>query len=249
TVRKRLTQLAKKIEGACGELGYRAFVDSAPIMERAVAEQAGLGWTGKHTLLLNREAGSYFFLAELFIDIPLPQTPTAVKNHCGKCSACLDICPTDAFVDANILDAKRCISYLTIESKAPIPLELRPKMGNRIFGCDDCQLVCPWNKFAKLSAEDDFKPRNTLDNISLLELFGWDEATFLKRTEGSAIRRTGYEGWQRNIAVALGNSRGGPAVVSALQERRKQCSAFVGEHIDWALAQLAQRVTINLKNL
>ncbi|MFT5707797.1 MAG: epoxyqueuosine reductase, partial [Oceanospirillaceae bacterium] len=238
TVRKRLTQLAKRIEQETKTLGYRAFVDSAPIMERAIAEQAGLGWGGKHTLLINRSAGSYFFLAELFIDIPLPTTEKKLTNHCGKCTACLDICPTNAFVSANVLDARRCISYLTIESKEAIPVELRTKMGNRIFGCDDCQLICPWNKFSQFSEEDDFKPRNNLDDISLLELFNWDEATFLKRTEGSAIRRTGYQGWQRNIAVALGNSNGGDIVEKTLEGKLEASSALVTEHIEWALKNL-----------
>ncbi|EPJ52695.1 MAG: iron-sulfur cluster-binding protein [Osedax symbiont Rs2] len=244
TVRKRLTNLGKRIQEQCDNLGFRAFVDSAPIMERAIAEQAGLGWSGKHTLLINREAGSYFFLAELFIDLPLPTTEKKLKNHCGKCTACLDICPTKAFVDANILDARRCISYLTIESKDAIPLELRPMLGNRIFGCDDCQLICPWNRFAKFSPEDDFKPRHNLDDISLLELFNWDESAFLKKTEGSAIRRTGFDGWQRNIAVALGNSRGGVAVESALTIKLNNCSPLVAEHINWALLQLKNRALV-----
>ncbi|MEM5530259.1 tRNA epoxyqueuosine(34) reductase QueG [Gammaproteobacteria bacterium AS21] len=241
TVRKRLTVLAKRIEQETQALGYRAFVDSAPIMERAIAEQAGLGWTGKHTLLINRQAGSYFFLAELFIDLPLPTSEKTVANHCGKCTACLDICPTQAFVGANILDARRCISYLTIESKEAIPVELRPKLGNRIFGCDDCQLVCPWNRFAKFSEEDDFKPRKNLDDISLLELFNWDEKTFLKNTEGSAIRRTGYTGWQRNIAVALGNSNGGIIVEQALEQKLAESNELVSEHILWALDNLKQK--------
>ncbi len=241
TLRKRLTQLAKKIEQECHTLGYRAFVDSAPIMERAIAEQAGLGWTGKHTLLINRKAGSYFFLAELFVNIPLPTTEKKRLNHCGKCTACLDVCPTQAFVGANILDARRCISYLTIESKEAIPEELRPKIGNRIFGCDDCQLICPWNKFAKFSPEDDFKPRNNLDDISLLELFNWDEKTFLQNTEGSAIRRTGYSGWQRNIAVALGNSNGGTSIEQALLTKLDNCTPLVAEHIHWALKNLKNK--------
>jgi len=241
TLRKRLTLLAKRIEQQTEHLGYRAFVDSAPIMERAIAEQAGLGWTGKHTLLINRKAGSYFFLAELFIDIPLPTSEKKVMNNCGKCTACLDICPTQAFVDENILDARRCISYLTIESKEAIPVELRSKIGNRIFGCDDCQLICPWNKFAKHSQEDDFKPRHNLDDISLLALFNWDEKTFLKNTEGSAIRRTGFIGWQRNIAVALGNGIKTEAVLNALKDKQSTSSALVAEHISWALEQLQNR--------
>jgi len=241
TLRKRLTQLAKRIERHTEQLGYRAFVDSAPIMERAIAEQAGLGWTGKHTLLINRKAGSHFFLAELFIDLPLPTSEKKVMNNCGKCTACLDICPTQAFVDENILDARRCISYLTIESKEAIPIELRSKIGNRIFGCDDCQLICPWNKFAKHSSEDDFKPRHNLDDISLLELFNWDEKAFLKNTEGSAIRRTGFIGWQRNIAVALGNSRGSVEIKAALERKLHDSNPLVAEHIQWALEQLEHK--------
>lgn len=243
TIRKRLTKLAKMIEEETAQLGYRAFVDSAPIMERAIAQQAGLGWSGKHTLLINRSAGSYFFLAELFLDIPLPTTEQEITNHCGSCSACLEICPTQAFVDPNILDARRCISYLTIESKSAIPVELRDKIGNRIFGCDDCQLICPWNRFAKLTKEDDFNPRHQLDDISLLELFSWDEAKFLKMTEGSAIRRTGYSGWQRNIAVALGNSNGGATVEKMLSEKLTSCDELVAEHIQWALKRLADKKT------
>ena len=246
TLRKRLTMLAKRIEQATKNLGYRAFVDSAPIMERAIAEQAGLGWTGKHTLLINRSAGSYFFLGELFIDLPLPiAAKKVVKNHCGKCTACLDICPTNAFVSANVLDARRCISYLTIESKAAIPVELRSKIGNRIFGCDDCQLICPWNKFSKLSVEDDFKPRHNLDDISLLALFNWDEETFLNNTEGSAIRRAGYNGWQRNIAVALGNSRGSASTENALRTKLSTAEPMVAEHIRWALEHLAAKKNTN----
>lgn len=247
TMRKRLTQLGSQIAQHVEGLGYRAFVDSAPVMERPIAEQAGLGWTGKHTLILNRNAGSWFLLGELFIDLPLPVDPPTAKRHCGKCTACLDICPTRAFTAPYELDATRCISYLTIEKKGAIPVELRPLMGNRIFGCDDCQLVCPWNRFAKLTQETDFHPRHQLDHISLLELFAWDEPMFLKKTEGSAIRRTGYEGWLRNLAVALGNSGGGTEVIKALQQKRPACSAMVQEHIDWAIAQLQTQIpTVNL---
>ncbi|SIT06853.1 tRNA epoxyqueuosine(34) reductase QueG [Neptunomonas antarctica] len=237
-MRKRLTQLGKRIEEAAGEMGYRAFVDSAPVMERPIAQQAGLGWTGKHTLILNRHAGSWFFLGELFIDLPLPTDLPEKKTHCGSCTACLDICPTNAFTGPYELDATRCISYLTIEKKGSIPEELRSLMGNRIFGCDDCQLVCPWNRFAKHTAETDFHPRHQLDDISLVDLFNWDEATFLKRTEGSAIRRTGYEGWLRNIAIALGNSGGGNDIITTLEAKRPICSEMVIEHIDWAINQL-----------
>ncbi len=238
TLRKRLTELGKKIHEHMEDLGYRAFVDSAPVMERPIAQQAGIGWTGKHTLILNRQAGSWFFLGELFIDLPLPTDPPVERSHCGKCTACLDICPTNAFPKPYVLDATRCISYLTIEKKGSIPEELRPLIGNRIFGCDDCQLVCPWNRFAKLTKEADFYPRHQLDSASLLTLFKWDEATFLKNTEGSAIRRTGYEGWLRNLAVAIGNSSGGQAAIEELEAKRPLCSEMVIEHIDWAIERL-----------
>ncbi|WP_409523406.1 tRNA epoxyqueuosine(34) reductase QueG [Nitrincola sp. MINF-07-Sa-05] len=238
-MRKRLQTLGKLIsEHSPAETSFRPFVDSAPVLERTLARNAGLGWIGKHTLLLNRHAGSWFFLGELFINLPLPIDPPEQNSHCGRCTACLDICPTQAFPAPYVLDARRCISYLTIELKGSIPVELRPLMGNRIFGCDDCQMVCPWNRFAKRSPEDDFKPRHHLDQADLLSLFNWDENTFLQRTEGSAIRRTGHEGWQRNIAVALGNSRGGEQVRQALQQRLASASPLVKEHIEWALAEL-----------
>lgn len=240
-MRKRLTQLGKWLEDRIGELGYRAFVDSAPVMERPLAREAGLGWIGKHSLLLNRQAGSLFFLGELFVDLPLPVDPPYTEEHCGQCTACLDICPTRAFVGPYILDARRCISYLTIELNGSIPLELRPLMGNRIFGCDDCQLICPWNRFSNTSQEPDYQPRQKLDNSTLISLFGWDEATFLSKTEGSAIRRTGHIGWLRNIAVALGNSRGGAEIEQALHARLSHPSEIVQEHVSWALEQLAQR--------
>lgn len=239
TLRKRLKQLGQWLEQEAGtEVRFRPFVDSAPILERPLARNAGLGWIGKHTLLLNRQAGSWFVLGELFTDLPLPIDPPETESHCGRCTACLDVCPTRAFPEPGVLDARRCISYLTIESRDPIPLELRPLMGNRIFGCDDCQLICPWNRFARRSDETDFQPRHGLEQADLLDLFRWDEAEFLKRTEGSAIRRTGYQGWLRNLAVALGNSRGGPAVISALKEKRPSVSPMVQEHIDWALERL-----------
>lgn len=242
-MRKRLKQLGQwlnsQIDGH--EVQFRPFVDSAPVLERPLARNAGLGWIGKHTLLLNRHAGSWFLLGELFIDLPLPIDPPETERHCGRCRACLDVCPTNAFPEPHVLDARRCISYLTIENKGGIPLELRPLMGNRIFGCDDCQLICPWNRFARRSDEPDFQPRHGLDTASLLELFLWDEATFLKRTEGSAIRRTGYEGWQRNLAIALGNGSGGAAVMDALRRRQASASEMVAEHIDWALQQLTGR--------
>lgn len=240
-MRKRITQLGKKIEEKVEELGYRAFVDSAPVLERPLAREAGLGWIGKHSLLINRKAGSLFFLGELFIDIPLPVDTPYTEEHCGQCRACLDICPTNAFPEPYVLDGRRCISYLTIELKGSIPEELRPLIGNRIFGCDDCQLICPWNRFAQHSQEQDFSPRQRLHQIELIELFNWDEATFLKKTEGSAIRRTGYEGWLRNIAVALGNGPSSSHVKEALLKKLQNpdLSKIVQEHIHWALEQLS----------
>ncbi|MDE1894464.1 MAG: tRNA epoxyqueuosine(34) reductase QueG [Pseudomonadota bacterium] len=233
-MRNRLQKLAERIHGAVGDFGYRAYVDSAPVLEKALARNAGLGWIGKHTLLINRRAGSYFFLGELFTDLPLPVDPPA-SAHCGSCSRCIEICPTRAIVGPYQLDAKRCISYLTIELKGSIPEALRGPMGNRIFGCDDCQLVCPWNKFAQETAEPDFAPRHSLDGARLVELFGWSEAEFLQRTEGMAIRRTGYEGWLRNIAVALGNAPPSETAVAALAARAEHPSAVVREHVAWAL--------------
>lgn len=233
-IRRRLQLLADRISKEVGEFGYRAFVDSAPVLERALAEKAGLGWIGKNTMLINKRAGSWFFLGELFTDLPLPADQTA-EPHCGSCAACLDICPTQAFTGPNQLDARRCISYLTIELKGSIPEELRPMMGNRVFGCDDCQLICPWNKFTHLSEEPDFAPRHGLDSSELSELFLWSEEMFMKRTEGSPIRRTGYEGWLRNLAVGLGNAPGTIPVIEALKQRRHHESAMVREHVVWAL--------------
>ena len=217
-MRKRLQQLADRISAEIGEFGYRVFVDSAPVMEKALAERAGLGWIGKHTNLLNREAGSWFFLGELYTDLPLPLSAATSTQHCGDCTACIDVCPTQAIVAPYQLDARRCISYLTIENRDVIPAEFHAGLGNRIYGCDDCQLVCPWNRFSKLSVEEDFRARHELDDIGLLELLSWDEATFLQRTEGSAIRRIGFDCWQRNIIVALGNLLPDEAVETALRE-------------------------------
>ena len=236
-VRKRVQHLADRVQQAIGPFGFRAFVDSAPVLEKAIAEQAGLGWIGKNTLLLNRKAGSYFFLAELFVDLPLPVDDAQVSEHCGRCQACLDVCPTQAFVGPYVLDARRCISYLTIELKQAIPVELRPLIGNRVFGCDDCQIVCPWNRFARPTQENDFKPRHGLDNAELAALFLWDEATFLGNTEGSPLRRAGYERWLRNLAVGLGNAPSTIPVLEALQARREYPSELVREHVEWALAQ------------
>lgn len=235
-IRKRLQQLADRIQQVVGEFGYRAFVDSAPVLERALAEKSGLGWIGKNTMLINRRAGSWFFLGELYTDLPLP-VDEAESAHCGSCRACLDVCPTDAFVDANLLDARRCISYLTIELRGAIPEQFRKAMGNRVFGCDDCQLICPWNKFTQLSSEDDFSPRHKLDNRGLVELFGWSEEEFLNYTAGSAIRRIGYECWLRNLAIGLGNASSSPEVIAALAARRNHPSELLREHVEWALAQ------------
>ena len=235
-MRGRLQKLAGRIQGVVGDFGYRAYVDSAPVMEKALARNAGLGWIGKHTVLINRRAGSYFFLGELYTDLPLPIDPPA-SAHCGTCTRCIDVCPTQAILGPYRLDAKRCISYLTIELKGSIPEDLHAPMGNRIFGCDDCQLVCPWNKFAQETSEPDFAPRHSLDGAKLVELFGWTEQEFLKRTEGMAIRRTGYEGWLRNIAVALGNAPRSTEIVDALNARADDPSPIVREHVAWALAR------------
>lgn len=236
-IRKRLATLAKRIETEAGHGNYRAFVDSAPVLERAIAERAGLGWIAKNTMLINENAGSWFFLGEIYTDLPLPADTPQESKHCGSCTACLEICPTQAFTGPFELDARRCISYLTIEHKGSIDPELRPMMGNRIFGCDDCQLVCPWNKFAQHTEEDDFSPRHSLANADLVDLFLWDEATWLERTEGSAIRRIGYERWLRNLAIALGNAPRSARIIAALQERRSISSDLVVEHVNWALFQ------------
>ncbi len=240
-MRHRLQQLARRIQAAIGPFGYRAYVDSAPVLEKALARNAGLGWIGKHTVLIHRQAGSYFFLGELFTDLPLP-VDTPASAHCGSCRRCMDICPTGAIVGPNQLDARRCIAYLTIELKGPIPEHLRKAMGNRIFGCDDCQLICPWNKFAQETTEPDFAPRHHLDGAKLVELFAWTETEFLTRTEGMAIRRTGHEGWLRNIAVALGNAPYSPSVVQALNTRINDASHLVREHVAWALASQVHKL-------
>ncbi|MDN3519292.1 tRNA epoxyqueuosine(34) reductase QueG [Aquisalimonas lutea] len=238
-MRKRLQRLASRIRAETGSEGYRVFVDSAPVMEKPLAEKAGLGWIGKHTLLLNHRAGSWFFLGEIYTDLPLP-VDTPGTDHCGSCRACIDVCPTGAITAPYQLDARLCVSYLTIEHQGSIPEHLRPLMGNRIFGCDDCQMVCPWNKFAQPTDEADFHPRHGLDTAALVSLFRWDEATFLARTEGSAIRRLGHQRWLRNIAVALGNAPTEPDVVAALQERADHPAELVREHVHWALARHGQ---------
>ena len=238
-LRQRLQRLADRLQAAVGPVGHRVFTDSAPVLEVALATRSGIGWRGKHTLALSREAGSMFFLGELFVDLALPLTPP-VSGHCGECTACLDACPTAAIVAPYRLDARRCISYLTIELDGPIPEEFRAAIGNRIYGCDDCQLACPWNKFAQRSPLPDFDPRAGLDGSTLLQLWAWDEAAFLRHTEGSAIRRIGFARWRRNLAVALGNAwreTGDTALAAALQAALPQAEALVAEHITWALAQ------------
>ncbi len=239
-LRQRLQKLADRMAEAVGPFGHRVFTDSAPVLEVELASRSGQGWRGKHTLALSREGGSMFFLGEIYVDIALPHSEP-VTAHCGQCSACLDACPTQAIVAPYRLDARRCISYLTIEHAGPIPLELRPLMGNRIYGCDDCQLVCPWNKYARLATVPDFDAREGLAGATLAELFAWSEADFLCRTEGSAIRRIGHERWLRNIAVALGNAlRQRPhdvALRAALQARAGDASQLVREHVAWALEQ------------
>ena len=235
-IRRRLQRLADHIEAEVGAFGYRAFADSAPVMEKPLARSAGLGWIGKHTNLINRTAGSWFFLGELYTDLPLDVDSPAV-DHCGTCRACIDACPTGAIVAPYRLDARLCISYLTIELHGPIPVELRPLIGNRIFGCDDCQLACPWNRFASESAETEFEPRHGLDATTLVELFAWSREDYEARTRGMALRRIGYERWLRNIAVALGNAPGSPAVKAALESRGNHPSELVREHVAWALSR------------
>ena len=235
-MRKKLQQLAQKMQRHIGEFGHRVFVDSAPVLEKPIAVKAGLGWIGKHTNLLNRDAGSWFFLGELYTDLLLPKSQP-VEEHCGSCTACIDVCPTQAIIAPYVLDARRCISYLTIELDGIIPVEFRSAIGNRIYGCDDCQLICPWNKFSQDSNEKDYKVRNDLDSEYLLDLFGWSEHEFLDKMQGSAIRRIGYQRWQRNLAVALGNATVNQTVIDTLTARRQSSSEMVQVHIDWALDQ------------
>jgi epoxyqueuosine reductase len=237
-MRRNLARLAENMAQTIGTFGYRVCVDSAPVLEKALARNAGLGWIGKHTNLIARDAGSLFFLGEILTDLPLPLDAPA-SAHCGTCTACMPACPTQAIVGPHRLDARRCISYLTIEHKGSIPEDLRPGLGNRIYGCDDCQLVCPWNKFAQAAAHPDFKVRHRLDSTSLVELFAWTEAEFEARMQGSAIYRIGYERWLRNIAVALGNAPSSPGITAALVSRRSDSSEVVREHVGWALARHA----------
>lgn len=239
-LRARLQQLADKVKAEIGEFGYRVFTDSAPLMELPLAEKAGLGWRGKHTLLLSRTAGSMFFMGEFLVDLPLPVDPPT-GAHCGQCSACIDVCPTQAILGPGRLDARRCVSYLTIELKSAIPLDMRPLIGNRVYGCDDCQTACPWNKFAQRAVLPDFDERHGLGDASMVELFAWSEEEFNRKMEGSPIRRIGHERWLRNLAVGLGNAaatgaRGDAAIVAALMARREHPSALVREHVEWALA-------------
>lgn len=245
-VRNQLKKLGQMIEQEVGALGYRPFVDSAPILERPLAQKAGLGWTGKHSLILDKEAGSWFFLGELLVDIPLPVDKPSI-NECGKCKACMTSCPTQAIIEDGVVDSRRCISYLTIEFDGVIPVEFRKPMGNRIYGCDDCQLVCPWNRFSDLTEQHDFHRRETLRNADLVTLFLWDETTFLKNMEGSAIRRIGHLQWMRNLAIAMGNAPYSQSIVEALQSRQG-LSATLDEHIVWALEQQsAQQPTSSTK--
>lgn len=240
-LRKRLKQLGEQIKSVYADLDYRPFVDSAPVMERPLAEKAGLGWTGKHTLLINQDDGSWFFLGELLVNLPLP-VDTPVEENCGNCVACMTLCPTGAIVAPYQVDARRCISYLTIENDGPIPEEFRPLMGNRIYGCDDCQLVCPWSRKAPLTEQDDFHARHDLDKATLLELFSWSEEQFLAKLQGSPIRRIGHQRWLRNIAVALGNAPASAEIVVALTERLNDADELVAEHIQWALSQQQQKL-------
>ncbi|BCG19066.1 tRNA epoxyqueuosine(34) reductase QueG [Vibrio alginolyticus] len=234
-VRKQLNKLGKLIEQEVGQYGYRPFVDSAPILERPLAQKAGLGWTGKHSLILDQDCGSWFFLGELLIDLPLPVDEPSV-DQCGKCKACITSCPTQAIIEDKVVDARRCISYLTIEFDGVIPEEFRKPMGNRIYGCDDCQLVCPWNRYADITEQDDFHRRDSFNNPDLVDMFNWDEATFLKNMEGSAIRRIGHIQWLRNIAVALGNAEYSQRIIDALESRQGE-NKLLDEHIKWALTE------------
>ena len=248
-IRKKMAQLGKKIEADIGPFTHRAFADSAPVMEKPLAIKAGLGWQGKNTLVLNKTAGSYFFLGTLYTSLPLPIDNPVVNDNCGSCTACMQICPTQAIVQPYVLNASRCISYLTIELRTGIPEEFRPLIGNRIFGCDDCQLCCPWNRFAQTTDQNAFHPRHQLENSDLLTLFAWTEDDFLERTLGSPIRRIGYECWLRNIAVALGNAPYSEQIISALKNKLPLVSPLVAEHIVWALQRHIPNTTENLTGL
>ena len=252
-IRSRLRKLELKIaefleQHDLAGFSARVFTDSAPLLEKAIAQQAGLGWIGKNTLLLNKKAGSWFFLGEILTNLPLAVTHAEPIEACGACQACIKVCPTDAIIAPYQLDARKCISYLTIENRGEIPIELRSKIGNRIFGCDDCQAVCPWNRYAQTTTEKDFSPRHKLDQATLVELFNWSESEFLQNTEGSAIRRTGYQGWLRNLSIALGNAEYSEDVVTALMDRLPDVTPLVADHIDWAIAQQTDKLN-NLSNL
>tara|TARA_B110000240_G_C13427994_1_gene422445 strand:+ start:15 stop:1187 length:1173 start_codon:yes stop_codon:yes gene_type:complete len=246
-LRARLKKLGEKIKTECADLNFRPFVDSAPVLEHAIAEKAGIGWTGKHSLTINKQAGSWFFLGELFVDIPLP-VDQPVQENCGSCTACLTICPTQAIVEPYVVDARRCISYLTIEQKGAIPEQYRALIGNRVYGCDDCQLICPWNRYANITDEADFHPRQKLMSQELIDLFAWDEQTFLKNTQGSAIRRIGFERWQRNLAVGLGNAPYSVNIVNTLQAALSDATELVKEHIQWALSEHQGKAIDNEKS-
>lgn len=237
-IKQKLFLLAKKIQTLVENTQYRVFVDSAPVLEKPLAEKAGLGWIGKHSNLLSHSGSSWFFLGEIFTDLPL-EIDEPAQAHCGSCRACIDICPTNAIVGDKIVDARKCISYLTIELKGSIPEELRPLIGNRVYGCDDCQLICPWNKFVQSTDQVDFKPRHDLDKAEIIELFKWSSDEFNRKTQGSAIHRIGYDRWLRNMAVGLGNAPFDPEIVKALNEKRDDSSEMVREHIEWALAKQA----------
>jgi epoxyqueuosine reductase len=241
-IRKRLQQFANQISTIVGDLGYRVFTDSAPVLEKALASKAGIGWQGKHSNILNKNNGSWFFLGEIFTNLTL-ENDSPVGNHCGSCTSCIDVCPTKAIVAPYVVDARRCISYLTIEHKSAIPIEFREAIGNRIYGCDDCQLFCPWNRYAKLSQEVDFNPRHGLDNISLLDCFSWTEDDFDTKTLGSAIRRIGYQSWIRNIVIALGNANYDPHIITSLKSAYAKHNGFIQEHMEWAIShqQLKQK--------
>ncbi len=239
-MRKRLQLYATKISDLVDKMGYRVFTDSAPVLEKALAAKAGIGWQGKHSNILHRDHGSWFFLGEIYTDLKL-EIDNAIDNHCGRCTACIDVCPTQAIVAPYVVDARRCISYLTIEHKSAIPVEFRAAIGNRIYGCDDCQLFCPWNRFAKITQESDFQPRHGLDRISLLECFAWSKQDFDLKMQGSAIRRIGYQSWLRNIVIALGNADHDPHITSTLRANYAQHNAFIREHIDWAIQQQASK--------
>lgn len=235
-IRKRLQLFADRIAEIIGDFGYRVFTDSAPVLEKSLAAKSGIGWQGKHSNILHRDFGSWFFLGEIYTDLEL-EYDKPLDNHCGSCQSCIDVCPTGAIVAPYVVDARKCISYLTIEHHSAIPVEFRQAIGNRIYGCDDCQLFCPWNRFAKQSVEVDFQPRHLLDDITLLECFGWSETAFYQKMEGSAIRRIGYRRWQRNLAIALGNAAYSPDIIKALRQKSEQSDELVREHIEWAIEQ------------